>query len=319
MILIVGGTGQLGTTVSEKLLEEGTNVRVMTRTPASATRLANRGAEVIAGDLRDADSIRRACEDVDRVVASAPGLTGKGRNDPRSVDDVGNRHLIDAALEARVSHFVFVSALGAAPQHPIEAYRIKHRVETRLRNSGLSHTILRPPAFMETWAGLIGDPIIARGKTTIFGPGRNPINLMAVDDVAHYVLIGLYHPEARNRVIEIGGPENVSALDVAEVFARVTGRRAKRSHVPLPLLRLMSTVLRPFDGAASRFMALAIHLSTTDQTFDASPILAEFPFRLTRLGEFAQNRYRAAREPSAGRESQADPSKAAGAAPPQRS
>ncbi len=66
-------------------------------------------------------------------------------------------------------------------------------------------------------------------------------------------------------------------------------------------------------------MALAIHLNTTDQTFDAAPTLAEFPPRLTRLEEFAQKRYRAAREPSAVRESQADPSKAAGAAPSQRS
>jgi uncharacterized protein YbjT (DUF2867 family) len=294
MILVVGGTGRLGSKVTEKLLDDGTSVRVMSRTPSKAMRLADRGAEVVAGDLRDPDSIRRACVGADRVIASAHALAGKGGNDPRTVDDAGNRHLIDVALEARVGHFVFVSALGAAPEHPIEFYRIKHGIENRLRESGLSYTVLRPPAFMETWAGPIGDPIIAGGKATIFGPGRNPINFMAVDDVAHYVLLGLYHPGARNRVIEIGGPENLSPLEVAAVFERVGGRRPKRSHVPLPVMRVMSTVLRPFAPSAGRLMAVAIHLNTTDQTFDPTPILAEFPLRLTRLEELAKHRYRAA-------------------------
>lgn len=295
MILVVGGTGQLGTTVTERLLNEGTRVRVMTRTPASAAKLADRGAEVVAGDLRDPGSLRRACAGIDRLVASAHALTGKRGNDPRSVDDAGNRHLIDAALEARVSHFVFISALGAGPRHPIEFFRIKHRVETYLRDSGLSYTILRPPAFMETWAGMIGDPIIAGAKTTIFGPGRNPINFMSVDDVAHYVMIGLYHPEARKRTIDVGGPENLSAIEVAETFERVMGRSARRSHMPLAVMRVMSIVLRPFDGATSRLMAAAIHLNTTDQTFDPSAMLAEFPLRLTRLEELATRRHQAAR------------------------
>jgi len=318
MILVVGGTGQLGTKVTAKLLDEGNRVRVMSRTPAAATTLADRGAEVVAGDLRDPASIRRACAGVDRVVASAHGLTGTRGNDPRSIDDAGNRHLIDAAIEARVSHFVFVSALGAAPEHPLEFYRIKHGIEARLRNSALSHTILRPPAFMETWAGMIGDPIIAGRKTTIFGPGRNPINVIAVDDVAHYVMIGLYHPEARNRVIEIGGPENLCAVEVAEAFERVTGRTAKRSHVPLTVLRLMSTVLRPFDGATSRLMAAAVHLNTTDQTFDAAPTLAEFPLRLTRLEELAKRRYRATLGVSTAGESQVASNQVSEAAPSRR-
>ena len=318
MILVVGGTGQLGRKVSETLLAEGKPVRVMTRTPAGAATLAANGAHVIGGDLRHADSLRHACDGVDRVVATAHALTGERGNDPRSVDDAGNRHLIEAALEARVSHFVFVSALGATPQHPLEFFRIKHAVEARLQRSGLSYTVLRPAAFMETWAGLIGDPIIARGRTTIFGPGRNPINLMAVDDVAHYVLLSLFHPGARNRIIEIGGPENLSLVEVAETFEHISGRRAKRSHVPLTILRVMSALLHPFDGATSRLMATAVHLNTSDQCFDASETLAEFPLRLTRLEELALRRYRLAREASLAGEPTADSRRDPGTTPTQQ-
>jgi uncharacterized protein YbjT (DUF2867 family) len=116
----------------------------------------------------------------------------------------------------------------------------------------------------------------------------------------HYVLVGLYHPGARNRVIEIGGPENLSPLEVVAAFERVSGQRAKRSHVPLPVMRVMSTMLRPFDAATARLMAVAIHLNTTDQTFDPSPTLAEFPLRLTRLEELAKRRFAAPLEARTG-------------------
>jgi uncharacterized protein YbjT (DUF2867 family) len=296
MVLVVGGTGRLGSVVCSKLLAEVRRVRVMTRTPANAATLAEHGAEVVVGDLRDPSSVRGACRGVDHVVASAHALTGKGRNNPRTVDDAGNHHLIRAATEARVTHFVFVSALGVEPSHPLEFYRIKHATETRLRSSGLSYTVLRAPAFMEMWASLIGEPIVEEGRTTIFGPGTNPVNFMSVEDVAHFVLLALFNPEARNRVIEIGGPENLTPLEVAETFERLTGRVAKRRHVPLGLLRVMSTVLRPFDGGLSRQMAAGIHLNTSDQTFDASSLLEEFPLQLTRLEELARRSLRVERE-----------------------
>src|SRR5260370_17906793 len=104
----------------------------------------------------------------------------------------------------------------------------------------LSWSILRPSAYMDLWAQLIGQPILEQGKTTIFGRGNNPINFVAVEDVAHFVSIALDDPRARNRVIEVGGPENLTFNQIAEIFERASGRQAKKRHVPLPLIRFMS-------------------------------------------------------------------------------
>ncbi|HAT46498.1 MAG TPA: NAD(P)-dependent oxidoreductase, partial [Ktedonobacter sp.] len=180
MILIVGASGHLGSIVAQSLLAQGKPVRVMTRTPLNLAHLKQQGVEVVSGDLRDPASLLSACQGVEQVLAAAHALTGKGDNNPQTVDDAGNRQLIDAAKVAGVKHFVFISVMGASPNAPVEFSRIKYRTEEYLRASGLSFTIIRPSAFMDLWAQLIGQPILKQRKTTIFGRGNNPVNFVAV-------------------------------------------------------------------------------------------------------------------------------------------
>ncbi len=293
MVLVTGGTGCLGSRVSRVLLAENRPVRVLTRSGVKAAPLECLGADVMVGDLRDRASLARACQDVEYVVAAAHAVNGSGRSNPRTVDDAGNRSLIDAALAQRVKHFVFVSAAGADPQHPLEPFRIKHAVERYLQASGLSFTVLRPTAFMEPWAGMVGDPIMRRGRTLILGRGDHPINLIALDDVAHYVLVALFNPDARNRVIEVGGPQNLTAIEMAETFERVSGERGRRTHLPLRLLHVLCTLITPFSAGASRVLAERLCLSTCARPFDPDALLAEFPRRLVTLEEMARQRCRA--------------------------
>lgn len=288
MVLVIGVTDQLGVRVADTLLAEGARPRIVTTSPATAWMLIERGAETIQGDLRDADTVRRAFAGVERVVAAAAPLAA-------GASDVVQRRLIDAAQEARVSHFALVSALGASPHHPLASHRRIHSCEAQLRTSGLSHTIIRIPTLMEAWAGRIGDSVVDHRRVTIVGTGRNPINLMALDDVSHYVLVGLDHPEARNRIIDVGGPQNLSALEVVERFERLSGHHARRRHIPVPVVRVASVAVRPVDAALSRRLEAAAHLATSDQTFDPSATLEEFPRRLTNLETFARRRYRSRR------------------------
>src|SRR5215472_1305799 len=70
-------------------------------------------------------------------------VTGRGA-DPKSVDWLGNSNLIRAAERARVGTFILLSALGAAPGHPMELMRMKYRAEQELKSSRLAWTIIRP-------------------------------------------------------------------------------------------------------------------------------------------------------------------------------
>lgn len=291
MILIVGATGVLGRETARQLIAAGHEVRAMARAPAKAADLKAAGAEVVQGDLIDPASLERACSDVDGVLAAAHALMGTGSNRSEAVDDAGHRALVDAAQAAGVKRFVYTSARGASETHPVDFFRTKAGIEQCLVASGLSYTILRPSAFMEWHVhNLLGKSLIESGKTTIFGSGDNPTNFVAASDVARFAVIALTDPATAGRTLEIGGLDNPTKREVADMYARFSERAAKVRHVPTGVLRVMSPLVRSFQPVLSRLMAFSVWTDTTDQTFDPSAMLGEFPMSLTRVEEFVRAR-----------------------------
>jgi uncharacterized protein YbjT (DUF2867 family) len=291
MVLVIGGTGVLGRHLVPMLVQSGIPVRVMARSPERAERVRAMGAEPVTGDLTDARSLASACEGVDRVVAAAHGLIGRGALNSRAVDDLGQRALIDAAQASGVQHFVFLSALGASPDHPIDFFRTKYAVEQHLQRSGLAYTILRPTAYMEWHAHeFLGKGIVEKGKTMILGSGRTPVNFVAAEDVARYVMVALTDPRARNRMLEVGGPEDLSKNQVAERYTSVTGKQANVGHVSPVVLRALGAAVAPFHEGIARVMRLAAVEDKLDQRFDQTRRPVEFEIPQTSLDDFIRQR-----------------------------
>lgn len=293
MILVVGATGKLGRNVTRILLAGGQQVRAMTREVAKTDALKALGAKPVRGNLRDPDSLEFALRGVRAVVAAAHSMLGRGEDSSEAIDDIGHRTLIDAAKQAGVEHFVYTSVIGASDDHPVDFWRHKAGVERYLRESGLAYTIIRPTAFMEMHAyELVGKSIVEGKRVVLFGPGRNPRNFVAAEDVAKAIVGALGMPSLRGERIDIGGPENLTAHEVIEIFERTTGLKAKVSHVPLTALRAMSRIIRPVHPGVSRVIRMGIVNETTDQTFDATALRSRIPITLTRLEDWARSRIR---------------------------
>lgn len=290
-ILIVGATGVEGSLTTKKLLAQGIAVRALTRTPAKAEPLRQVGAEVVQGDLRDSESLRCACAGVDKVLAAAHSIFGRGAEASQYVDEIGHKQLIDVAKAAGVQHLVYTSILGGHPSYPVPFNQIKVAVEQYLQASGLPYTILRPSAFMEWHAHeFIGKPILEQGKVTLFGKGDNPRSFVAGEDVANFAVLALTDPRAVGQTIEIGGPDNWSNNQVAALYSQLAGRPVRITHVPLAVLRVMSPLLKPFHPGLSQVMALSILTDTADMTFDPSATLRQYPLPLTRLEDWIRRR-----------------------------
>jgi NADH dehydrogenase len=185
MVVIAGGTGRLGTRVVESLTKQRIAVRVMTRDKARAAHLPD-SIEVVEGDVRDPLAVKEAVAGAQHVVSAVQGLDDRNSS-PDATDRDGNRNLVDAAKAASVAHFIFVSA-PSGPDHPMSMGRAKYAAEQYLKASGLAWTIVRPTAFMEFWAELVGRPVLETGRTRVFGRGRNPINFVSIADVATAVV-----------------------------------------------------------------------------------------------------------------------------------
>lgn len=288
MILVVGASGFLGRVVAKRLLSKGERVRALTRAPANVDDLKKAGAEVIQGDLIDPSSLRRACQGVDRVLAAAHSIVGDGHYKSEAVDDAGHCALIDAAKAEGISHFVYTSILGASSDHPVDFWRTKYNIEEYLKASGLSYTILRPSAFMETHAhNLNGKPLLESGKTTLLGKGTKPRNFVAVRDVAHYAVLALTDPTLKKLTLDIGGPGNFTNNEVAALYGRIADIHPKVSHIPTPVVKMLSMILYPFKPGVSRIMYMnSLPDDAFSESFDPTALLARFPTKLTTLEEF---------------------------------
>ncbi|MFP3712426.1 SDR family oxidoreductase [Puerhibacterium sp. TATVAM-FAB25] len=297
MMLVVGASGNLGRETVRLALAGGHAVRAAARRPDALAHLRAHGVDVVQMDLTDPRSIARACQGVEAVVAAAHSLLGSGANRSPRVDGDGNRMLTDAAREAGVQHMVFLSTVGASPTADVEFLRTKHAAEEHVRASGMRYTILRPTAFMEAHARqYIGTPLLTRGRVTIPGSGRSPINLIAAADAARYVLIGLTDPRARDRVLEIGGWDNVTKDEIARTYARKAGISPRVRHLPRGLLRAGSVALGPVKPEVADALRLLLWVDGSDQTLDPTALQHEFPFDMVRLEGFVQRDVEAFRE-----------------------
>jgi len=292
MILILGASGFLGREVTKRLLSEGQPVRLLVRTPAKVEDLKQAGAEILQGDLINPRSLARACKGVDQVLAAAHSLLGKGRYKSEAVDDVGHRALIEVAKAAGVAHFVYISMLGVSADHPFDFARRKYSIEEYLKASRLSYTILRPSWYMEQNVHLFnGKSILEKGKTSLLGKGTKLRNFVAARDVAQFAVRALLDPKLKNRTVDIGGPQNVTNDQVAQLYGKIAGVTPKINHMPPLIAKAMSVVLRPVQPGISRIMYLS---SLPDdafcETFDPTTLLAEFPIHLTTLEDFIYER-----------------------------
>lgn len=291
MILVVGGTGNLGQPVVLQLLAEGKAVRVMTREPLRASKLQAAGAQVVKGDLRDAQSLKQATQGARIVVSSSHALLSGRANSSRLVDDTGQHALIHAAEQAGVEQFVFVSALGASPSHPIDFWRTKARIEEFLRTRPLRFTIIRPSAFIGLHAyDLIGKPVVTGKPVIMFGAGTQLINYVAESDVATLLISAIDNSAMDGQTIEIGGPDNLSAHQIVQIFEKLSGRTARVVHVPLLIPRVLSGFIRPMHEGIGRLLKASANLPKQDMTFDPRELLSRYPRTLTRLEDWAHDR-----------------------------
>ena len=292
MILVAGGTGRLGTRLLALLTDRGLDVRILSRNQGKALSVVGDRVQIVPGDVRDARAVEQALAGVRTVVSAITGFGAARDVSPRTVDWEGNANLIRAAKAAGVEHFILLSVCQAAPDHPIELFRMKHRAEEELRASGLAWTIIRPTAYMETWIGLLGDPLLGAGSTRIFGRGENPINFVSAHDVARFVDIAAADPSMRGVAVDAGGPENLTATQVVETFRAVTGARGKVSHIPLPMMRVMSAVMKPLNPTMARLIEAAVVMDTRDMTFDPSETRRRFPsIPMTSLADVVRTDY----------------------------
>ena len=231
LITIFGGGGFLGRYVAQTLLGQGARVRVACRNANSANHikpLGNLGqVQLMEADVRKPASVARAVADADAVV----NLVGSFA-DMNAVQKIGAGIVAKAAADAGVTALVHISAIGADAHSNAEYGQSKAGGEAAVHAAFPSAVILRPSIvfgredqFINRFAGLIRMlpvvPVI--GAATRFQP-------VFVGDVAKAVAAALAHQDGR--VLELGGPEIFSMMELNRWIAKAIGRTPLFVEVP---------------------------------------------------------------------------------------
>ena len=227
-ILVSGATGQQGGAVARELLERGFGVRALTRDPEkpAAQELAERGAEVVRGDLEDRSSLERVLEGVHGVFSVQNFWEAGYEREVRQ-----GTQLADAAKEAGVSHLVYSSVGSAHRQTGLSHFESKWEVEEHVRGSGVPYTILRPVFFMQNWEIFGRDQILGGTLAQPLDPDKF-LQMLAAEDIGVFVTMAFDNPdEWIGREVDLGGDE-MTMREIAGTFSRVIGREVSYFQVP---------------------------------------------------------------------------------------
>jgi uncharacterized protein YbjT (DUF2867 family) len=235
-VLVTGATGRQGGAVVRSMLAHGWKLRALVRDPgaAAATALAERGVEVVRGDLENPPSLEKAVRGMQGVYSVQDFWAVGARREVQQ-----GKNLADAARTAGVEHFVYSSVGGAERNSGVDHWESKWEIEQHMRNLGLPATILRPAAFMENY--YIDQVEIGILKGKLMDPIRadKPYQTIAAEDIGAFAALAFARPtEFIGLEIEIAGSE-LTNPQAAQVFSRVLGKPVRFQRLPMPLVRLV--------------------------------------------------------------------------------
>ena len=258
-ILVTGGSGFIGSVVVRTLINEGAQVRCLLRPTSKLDRLAGLSYERAEGDIRDRASIDRALAGCTGIIHLA-GLSSWDLIDSPAMKEVtieGARNLLQAARDARLERFVFVSsatAINASDQPKV----YDETAPFELGSSGLNYAIHKHAAEeMCLVFNAEGLPVVIVNPTEVYGPNdtelitagnlidfakSSPVMVCSggtsvayVDDVALGTVRALERGRPGERYI-LGG-ENMNIKDLAAVTLALLGQKKRIMTLPNSVIR----------------------------------------------------------------------------------
>jgi uncharacterized protein YbjT (DUF2867 family) len=237
MILITGGTGFIGNVLIRHLSNLGYPIKLLIR-PSKQSPNIPKGIpfDVAITSLTDAKGLRAAMKGVDVIIhlASAESL---GREAQLSAVDIqGTQAIVEAASQAKIDRFVYLSHLGADRSSAYPLLKAKAIAEHAIKSSQIPYTIFRSAmAYGE------GDHfsnglafLLTVSPYFVMMPDDGSVLLQPiwVEDLGTVMAWSLDMPQTINETIEVGGPEYLSFKEICMLIADKIN--LKRQYIGVP-------------------------------------------------------------------------------------
>ncbi|NJM07576.1 NAD-dependent epimerase/dehydratase family protein [Candidatus Gracilibacteria bacterium] len=254
-ILITGGTGFLGKNLAQALIARGDTVTLLGRNFTASQQLIALGALPLYADLRDHDTVIRACRNQD-VVCHAGALSAPwGRKrDFYAINVGGTAALIAGCRRADVARLVHISSPATIftggdhietdesapyPQRFSSHYAASKKLAEELVRAApdLPSVILRPKAIFGPGDQALLPRLIAAaraGRLPQIGAGRNRVDMTYIDNVVHAILLSITAPAAGKTYFITNG-EHIVLWELIRTVLAALGLNTNLRRVPLPI------------------------------------------------------------------------------------
>jgi len=288
-VLLTGATGYVGGRLLPLLEGRGLHVRCLARRPENLRDRVRPQTEVVAGDALVADSLTAAMEGIDTAYYLVHSMGSSGSFEDE--DRVAARNFAAAARDSGVRRIIYLGGLGDDSEQLSAHLRSRHEVGELLRESGCM--VLEFRASIVIGSGSLSFELVralVRRLPVMICPKWVNVQAqpIAIEDLLQYLLVALDWDGDKNRIFEIGGPDQVSYGEIMREYARQRGLRRWLISVPVLTPRLSSLWLgfvTPVYARVGRKLIDSLRNPTVVQ--DASA-LAEFPIRPRGLAEAIQ-------------------------------
>jgi uncharacterized protein YbjT (DUF2867 family) len=211
-VLVVGGTGLVGSYVVSELLARKVDVRVLVH---SAEKIKNlpAGVEGVVGELVDPSTLDAAFAGVDRVFLLIRGdLTEAAQG----------LFAIQAAKKAGVKRIVYMSVQNVEGGVHIPQFGAKLPIELALKASGIGYTILHPTNFFQN--DLLFKDALMEYDLYPWPFGQVGCTRVDVRDVAEAAAIALTTDGHEGKTYAIAGPDVLTGTDIVKSWSKALGK-----------------------------------------------------------------------------------------------
>ena len=287
-VALAGGAGFIGRAIVRRLVAGGSiKVRVLTRNIEKArARFDLPGIEFVSADIGQPASLTDALAGANTIVDAIQfdgypvenlrrGLTFE------RIDYGGAVALIDAAKQAGVQQFIYISGAASDENGTHPGFRAKGRAERAIRESGLTYTIFRPSLVYGPEDKVVNGLASAIRFAPIFGvpgTGRQKVQPVLVDDLAACVMLAV-SGHGRNGTYEIGGPDLMTFDEMMRIIMDSSGHRRPLFHIPGTIMRTVGGLLEKLPKPL--LSRDAVTFVTADNACDIKPLVDEFGINLT--------------------------------------
>lgn len=245
MILITGGTGFIGRSLIQALIQAGEEVRLLLRPSKTYNNFPKRiPVEVAVSSFSDERSLKAATKGVDTIYHLA-GAEHQGlKANLNQIDVEGTATLIRACQDSNIQRFFYLSHHGADRGSAYPVKKAKGIAENWIINSGIPYTIFRIGAvfgpgdhFTIPIAKLLK---ILPGFFLLPGDGTTLLQPLWVQDLVTCILLASTDEKMANRVISIGGIEAIQYGDIVKTVMEKTGIKRRVVSVTPDFLRRLT-------------------------------------------------------------------------------